>query len=380
MNFDSALLSHTALLFIAHLLIRAALLIALALVLDRLLAVANRSLLRSTCWNGLLVALVLLPIATLFVPTLMLPWLPAASNATHETALATQAPPASFSFDSPSRYFQPASREPVRSTFETAMPAPIAKLATPARPAAAGITLCSTLFAIYCLGAALLLARLAASMRAVNKLSMRTVPLTTPDWTDSLERCRRTLMIDRIIDLRTCCTIGVPVALGWRSPRILIPTTLAGTATGPQRESILLHELAHIRRHDYAWQLLLHIVQAVYWPNPLIWLVGRQTSAVREQICDEVCTHHADSPADYRDTLLHVASLLVRRPALSLGICMARTPQLAERLARIFHRRTCFRASRARAGNCAACAMGDGISARTAPLPPYAKPGCLKAM
>ena len=54
---------------------------------------------------------------------------------------------------------------------------------------------------------------------------------------------------------------------------------------------------------------------------------------VREQACDDVCVQAIGSGAAYRDSLLEVASGLVRRPELSLGLALARETNLSRRLA-----------------------------------------------
>lgn len=317
-------------LFILGLLLRASLLLAAALVCESLLRARGYSLIRASCWNGVLAALVMLPLTIWAVPPLRLPWLPGSRTQAmfdKVSPLATEAPPAfEFAFDAP---------EPAAFVREPSSAGPVSAAVAKTQERAAGRALLPVIPAVYALGTVLLLLRLAWSARKAGRLVRGAQSSVGEDWVRSCARCRSLLGVRPPVRLCACEEVRVPVALGWLSPHVLIPRQLAATATAAQRESILLHELAHIRRNDYAWQLLLHVVQALYWPNPLIWLVGRRISQAREQVCDEVCTHYATSPGDYRDTLLHVAAMLVRRPALALGICMARTPQLADRLHRI---------------------------------------------
>jgi RND family efflux transporter MFP subunit len=125
--------------------------------------------------------------------------------------------------------------------------------------------------------------------------------------------------------------IDVPVVVGWRRPAILAPERL--TAADPKTiDAILLHELAHVRRGDYAWNLLLRFLQSLYWPNPLLWLIGRAVSRVREQACDEVCIHWLGGSENYRATLVELAGSLLRRPLAALGMAMAGSSRLQQRL------------------------------------------------
>ena len=51
---------------------------------------------------------------------------------------------------------------------------------------------------------------------------------------------------------------------------------------------VLLHELAHLKRHDLAVNWLLGLLQSVHWFNPALWLVFRRVRADREVACDEL--------------------------------------------------------------------------------------------
>jgi len=99
--------------------------------------------------------------------------------------------------------------------------------------------------------------------------------------------------------------------------------------------AIALHELSHVRRGDYAWNVILRVVQAVYWPHVLVWVLGRVIAELRERVCDDLCVYELGGPAAYRDALLAVASGIIRRPSMALGLAMARTSKLGRRLAQI---------------------------------------------
>ena len=60
-----------------------------------------------------------------------------------------------------------------------------------------------------------------------------------------------------------------------------------GTACG-QIESILLHELAHIRRHDYLVNLLQIVVESLVFYHPAVWWISGVMRAERENCCDDL--------------------------------------------------------------------------------------------
>jgi RND family efflux transporter MFP subunit len=125
----------------------------------------------------------------------------------------------------------------------------------------------------------------------------------------------------------------VPVVVGWLRPVILLPETLVESAPAATIDAVLLHELAHVRRGDYAWNVLLRLVQVLYWPHPLVWLMGRLIAGVREQACDDLCVSWLGGATTYCTTLLEVTAGLLRRPWESLGLAMTRSTKLGRRLA-----------------------------------------------
>ena len=111
----------------------------------------------------------------------------------------------------------------------------------------------------------------------------------------------------------------------------MIPLELERTATAEQRRAAILHELVHVQRSDPAWNLLLRVVEAVYWFHPLMWLLSRSIAATRELVCDSVCAQHLGTES-YSGALIELAGRLKRSPRLTLGLAMARTSRLGRRL------------------------------------------------
>ena len=116
---------------------------------------------------------------------------------------------------------------------------------------------------------------------------------------------------------------------------IVLPSSLMGKSSREHSDAVLLHELSHVRRGDYPWNLCLRFVHALYWPHVLVWLLGRASATLRERACDDLCVHEMGGPSVYREALLAVAADKVRRPSPALGLAMAHPSKLGRRLARI---------------------------------------------
>ena len=182
----------------------------------------------------------------------------------------------------------------------------------------------------------LLLVRLAGSMASVGRLLRSSSAVDDPAWLDALARLRERLEIARPVALARSARVGVPVVVGWLRPTILLPESTTSGDPIEHAEAILLHELAHVRRGDYAWNLLLRLVGAVYWPHPMATLLARAVAESRELACDAFCVSQMGGPAPYRAALLAMAEGLTR-PSPALGLAMATRPRLARRVAKLDH-------------------------------------------
>jgi GWxTD domain-containing protein len=96
------------------------------------------------------------------------------------------------------------------------------------------------------------------------------------------------LGLSRPVILLESCLVDVPLVMGFLRPVILMPMGLLAGLTTDQLESILIHELAHIRRWDYVVNLLQNLVEGLLFYHPAVWWVSGQVRAERENCCDDV--------------------------------------------------------------------------------------------
>lgn len=82
--------------------------------------------------------------------------------------------------------------------------------------------------------------------------------------------------------------LASPAVCGILWPTVLIPRAMLDTLSAPQLEWVLLHELAHIRRHDLAVSAFQRLVGIVQFWNPAIWVANRAVNRLREYACDDV--------------------------------------------------------------------------------------------
>jgi beta-lactamase regulating signal transducer with metallopeptidase domain len=316
------------------LLIKVTLLLAVALILDGLLR-RRWVLAAASFWNAVLIALLVLPLATGLAPRLTLPLMPSDSSDTNRTAdsvvISQRIAADSHSHD----LGMAQSGEPAIAT------APIADRNT----------LLQVLMGVYGFGVVVCLARLVAGWNAARLLCREAAPVTNSQWLGRLDswmsrlgqRDSRSATWPRPVRLLESDDIDVPLALGVLRPAILIPSPLAAKATRQTVDAILVHELAHIYRADCAWQLVDRVVQAALWLHPLMWMAQWRIAFIRERACDDFAVRMLGDFRLYGETLLDIAAGITRRRSLGLGLAIARSSKLERRLIAIVDGNGCER-------------------------------------
>ncbi len=119
---------------------------------------------------------------------------------------------------------------------------------------------------------------------------------------------------------------NVPVAMGIFHPRIVLPIT-ARQWTSERTEFVLAHEWAHVQRRDVLWQTIAALAKCVAWFNPLVWLANRQMINERERACDDRVLSDGAKPAAYAAEILSLAAMLSGRTSPFCGlVAMAQKP------------------------------------------------------
>jgi beta-lactamase regulating signal transducer with metallopeptidase domain len=188
------------------------------------------------------------------------------------------------------------------------------------------------LFGVWLAGAIAVLAVLTAAVLRVRRQRRGARPIRDEAWTALLARLCAELDIRRPVELVTGDETAMPMAWGWRRPGVLLPAG-ARDWPEPRRRGVLLHELAHVVRGDYAAQLTSEVARALYWFNPLVWMAARKLRLESEHACDDRVLTAGARASDYAGDLLEIArSLRAARLTAPAGLAMARPSQLAGRL------------------------------------------------
>ena len=123
--------------------------------------------------------------------------------------------------------------------------------------------------------------------------------------------------------------ISGPATVGIRQHTLLLPPGFVEQLDAANLEALLAHEFAHMRRSDFAKNLVYGIVSLPVAYHPALWLARARLDETRELICDEMAAQAIGGRGVYARSLLRVASLLYgrARPAIlhAIGILDANT-------------------------------------------------------
>ncbi|HSS75118.1 MAG TPA: M56 family metallopeptidase [Thermoanaerobaculia bacterium] len=231
-------------------------------------------------------------------------------------------------------------------------------------------------FGIWLAGGLAVLGSLAVALLRVTWRGRHAMPVVDADWTALLRQVCADLNVRRPIRLVQGNANAMPMTWGWRRPVVLVP---AGAEAWPEsrRRAVLLHELAHVARCDYAAQIAAEVVRALYWFNPLVWTAARRLRFESEQACDDKVLTAGAQAADYAGDLLDIARSF--RAGRAAGLAMARPSQLAGRLLAVLDARRDRRGISRRfavpawlAAACVVIPLAALAPAVTAPPPPAA--------
>jgi beta-lactamase regulating signal transducer with metallopeptidase domain len=166
---------------------------------------------------------------------------------------------------------------------------------------------------IYLGGLLMVAGRLLAGLFMLRRWTRDARAVTCPEWLAAFDRARG----DEKVRLMVSDALPSPLSWGWRRPVILIdPDTLDEPE---EADAILAHELAHVARRDWPALIATRIAAAVFWFNPLVWLLEREIVQQAEEAADCEAAAFVE-PARYAQTLLSWAQVTGRAiPANSIA-------------------------------------------------------------
>jgi beta-lactamase regulating signal transducer with metallopeptidase domain len=176
-------------------------------------------------------------------------------------------------------------------------PAPVAQTAAPAAvgvavpratpvaspasaPVMASLSPLAAATALYAVPAATLLLITVLALARLIALRARADVLVDGHWLSALARAQRRMGFKHGTALLTTNELASPISWGLMRPVILLNSRAVEAAD--EAEAIIAHELAHVARMDWLKLLLARVATALFWFNPLVWVLAREAHQLRE--------------------------------------------------------------------------------------------------
>jgi beta-lactamase regulating signal transducer with metallopeptidase domain len=160
---------------------------------------------------------------------------------------------------------------------------------------------------IWLVGSSLMLIYFSCGLMGVDRLRRECDALDQEELGGLLRRLCREMRVSRRVAIGMSDRIAAPLVVGVLRPMILLPMSVVSSLSVDQLEFVLLHELAHVRRHDNFVNLLQRFVEAIAFFHPAAWRISAWVRLERELCCDAAVLRRRANPNGYAETLASLA-------------------------------------------------------------------------
>jgi len=163
------------------------------------------------------------------------------------------------------------------------------------------------------------LVRLKIDLCAVDRLRTSGISCPEESWTIRLQQLAYRMGIRKQVMLFESRLVNIPLVAGHFKPVILLPLGMLTQLSMDEVEAVLLHELAHIRRHDYMINLLQRVTGILFFFNPGVLWLSSLIRAERENCCDDIAIMHTSDKLKFVEALISVKHHSLRTPSLAMN-------------------------------------------------------------
>jgi beta-lactamase regulating signal transducer with metallopeptidase domain len=160
--------------------------------------------------------------------------------------------------------------------------------------------LISAWFIIFCIK----WLRLSLGINYIKRITLFASTDVEIHWVEKLAQLQTKLGIKKAVRLLQSNLVKVPMTSGFFKPMIIVPVSLLSNIPAEMVESILLHELAHIRRRDYLINILQSAAETIFFFNPFVLKISSMIRDERENCCDSIAVEIVQNKVSYVEALM----------------------------------------------------------------------------
>jgi len=195
--------------------------------------------------------------------------------------------------------------------------------------------------ALWLLGIALFSFRLIGGVWKLHHYKSSGDALSS-EWEHRFSLLQEKLGVDRAVRFARSNLISTPIAFGVFKPLIIVPAGIFLQMDPRQFESIIAHELIHIRRYDPLVNVIQNVVEVLFFYHPGVWWISKQIRREREFAADRAVTNAmVDCDVVYATALANLEEIrLTANKALPSMATAANGGNLMQRIQMILHKKT----------------------------------------
>jgi beta-lactamase regulating signal transducer with metallopeptidase domain len=200
-------------------------------------------------------------------------------------------------------------------------------IAAPSHPAADNLAFLRSLpsvmgwiDAFWLIGVLTLAARGFGGWWVIHRLRVTATAQVPAPVRASFERIARALSLSRPVLLRVSSAIAGPVTIGTLRAIVLLPVSAVTLLSPDELEVVLAHELAHVRRADFLWNLVQTLIETLFFFHPAVWWISGRVRHERELCCDDLALTVCPNPVVYASALFHLEEQRSRQMSLAMAL------------------------------------------------------------
>lgn len=159
---------------------------------------------------------------------------------------------------------------------------------------------------IYFAGAMFMLFRSVASLAYVRRLQSSGIQ-PGQEWQEKFLQISLSLGIRRPVKFLESALASGPMLAGYLKPAVIVPAGMITLLPVSQVETILMHELYHLKRRDYLVNIMQLFIEGILFYHPVVWIISGFIRSEREHCCDDRVLRTTDNPETYAKALIHIA-------------------------------------------------------------------------
>lgn len=172
---------------------------------------------------------------------------------------------------------------------------------------------------IWAVGVMLFSLRFLGGLIYLRFLTQRVIEVSD-HWKNRMKSLAIQAGVYRTVQLVESIHIHKPIVIGFVKPMILLPVGLLTGMPTIQIEAILLHELSHIRRHDFLINIIQTLIEIILFFNPFVWIISGFIRKEREHCCDDYVISRGSNPLQYVKALAMLEEISISTPALAMAL------------------------------------------------------------